>query len=92
MYMLEKKSLKALCFNPLIRPKQFTHLQAYIGVTHQRVLHRHYTSKMFCNTILRPSIKLSQALQKLLHHFLMSQCQQWHPFAPLLLPTFLPLL
>ncbi len=49
--------------------------------------------KMLCSTNLRPSKELSQVPQKLIHHFLMPQCQQWHgPFTLLLLPTLPPFL
>ncbi len=91
MYMLEKNLLKHTSFDPLSSNYLHT-LQAYNGVTHQKVLHRHYMGKMFYCTILKPSKKFSQALQKLLHHFLMLQCQQWHPLAPILLPTLPSLL
>jgi hypothetical protein len=52
----------------------------------------HKNKAMFCCTSERLNKEFSQALQKLFHHFLMPQCQQWHPLTPLLLPTFPPLL
>ncbi len=76
-----------MCFNPL-RPH---YLHTYKPTSHQIVIHRHYVGKMLCHIILRPSKELSQVPQKLLHHFLMPQCQQWHgPFALFSLPTLLP--
>jgi hypothetical protein len=54
---------------------------------------QHHKSKtMLCCTSKRLGKEFIEALQKLLHHFLMPQCQQWHPFIPLLLPTFPPFL
>ncbi len=88
MYMLEKNLLKHCA---LIHLAQTTYTPTSLHRCHpSKILHRRYMGKMFCPIILRPSKELSQALQKLLHHFLMPQCQQWHPFTPLLLPTLLP--